>query len=230
MEKVLTEEDKKFLRFIAHKYLPSLGMDFANLDLSVDEWDMEIKIFQSNHFSNNYSAEIPEKLMSIFEKIIEYSQQVIEKPDIDVSYQTAEITIYPKSEKIELVFNWYYYEEGDSSFDSWSYDDDESVAKILDMLESKFPDKEILVLTYNGSGDSGFIESDFDSGEKVPDDVEDWCYRILENYHGGWEINEGSRGEFTFNLKTSEIELTHINNVEGNDSKTLFEETFSKNP
>ena len=30
-------------------------------------------------------------------------------------------------------------------------------------------------------------------------EVEDYCYTVLEDF-GGWEINEGSNGNFHFNL------------------------------
>ena len=39
--------------------------------------------------------------------------------------------------------------------------------------------------------------------------IEEVCYSILSNEHSGWEINEGSCGEFTFNVIDQTISLTH---------------------
>jgi hypothetical protein len=83
-----------------------------------------------------------------------------------------------------------------------------------------------LRLEYNGGGDSGYIESKFDSGESVPADIEDWCYRVLEDMHGGWEINEGSNGSFNFDTVNKVITLEHTYNVERNASLVLFKESF----
>ena len=39
--------------------------------------------------------------------------------------------------------------------------------------------------------------------------VRDLCYEILSSEHPGWEINDGSRGEFTFNVEEDTIKLEH---------------------
>ena len=39
--------------------------------------------------------------------------------------------------------------------------------------------------------------------------IEEICYSILSNEHSGWEINEGSSGEFKFNITDQTISLTH---------------------
>lgn len=77
---------------------------------------------------------------------------------------------------------------------------------------------------YDGYGDSGQIETpDFlgdllpGTGQNVVIKVEetmsertrDLFYTILEDLHGGWEINEGSFGQFEWNLKTDKIQLSH---------------------
>lgn len=42
--------------------------------------------------------------------------------------------------------------------------------------------------------------------------IEDVCYQVLEKHFCGWEDNEGSFGEFRFNMKTRKIELDFNNN------------------
>jgi hypothetical protein len=87
---------------------------------------------------------------------------------------------------------------------------------------------DIMELRYNGGGDSGYIEGTFENGEEVPAEVEDFCYRILEDNYGGWEINEGSQGSFFFDLNEKTINLEHEYNTEESKTYTLYEESFSK--
>jgi hypothetical protein len=44
--------------------------------------------------------------------------------------------------------------------------------------------------------------------------IEHICYDLLEANHGGWEINEGSYGEFVFNVGDTEIELQFNERIE----------------
>jgi hypothetical protein len=83
-------------------------------------------------------------------------------------------------------------------------------------------------LDYSGGGDSGYLESSFDGGGRVPKEVEDWCYRVLEDNYGGWEINEGSQGYFLFNVTNRTIELEHTYNEEVEKSDTIFSINFGK--
>ena len=73
-----------------------------------------------------------------------------------------------------------------------------------------------IVCTYNGGGDSGYIENDMELGGDTvptPSGIEDYCYTVLEDF-GGWEINEGSQGNITFNLKSKEYSIDHQWNTE----------------
>jgi hypothetical protein len=42
---------------------------------------------------------------------------------------------------------------------------------------------------------------------RLQEAVEHLCYGYLEDRHGGWEINEGSFGEFTFDVATRTVTL-----------------------
>lgn len=53
--------------------------------------------------------------------------------------------------------------------------------------------------------------------------IDDLCYDILGSEHGGWEINEGSFGEFVFDIEKDEIALTFNERIE---SYETTEETF----
>jgi hypothetical protein len=81
----------------------------------------------------------------------------------------------------------------------------------------KFLEKEgieEMTVSYNGSGDSGYIESDYTSKNKsgqIDEDIEHICYDLLQEY-GGWEINEGSQGTIIFTK--DEIDVQHEWNTE----------------
>lgn len=99
-----------------------------------------------------------------------------------------------------------------------------------------------IVVTFDGSGDSGQIESiDAHAGEvsavlpsidveiasptwdgsdldrrsmSVAQAIEQLAYDFLEGTHGGWEINEGAFGEFTFDVASEAIRLDYHERIE----------------
>lgn len=74
-----------------------------------------------------------------------------------------------------------------------------------------------IICTYDGSGDSGQVNSDMaidgEGGNEVPAFIEDMCYNALETF-GGWENNEGSQGNIVFNLEDKTVTINHQWNVE----------------
>ena len=237
MEGILTPEDKKILRFVG-RYLNSLGMSdgllesegmdaYEGLDLS------EINVSEWTHFSNNYSVEVPDQLLPILEKILVSSQNKYDDLDIDtgdndINYARVDVDIDTGNQEISIKYWYTYYATGDSSAVTWNEEEDEGVKEVLSEIDELDDTLPLMELRYNGSGDSGYIEGNFENGEEVPASVEDYCYRVLENMHGGWEINEGSQGTFLFDLEKREVTLEHQYNTEETDAYTLFEESFSK--
>ncbi len=78
---------------------------------------------------------------------------------------------------------------------------------------------------YDGCGDSGQIETpDFGSVE-VPGAlvtaVQDLFYDFLEEFYGGWEINEGSFGTFEWDLKADRINLEHSTRTYDTEEREL---------
>lgn len=54
--------------------------------------------------------------------------------------------------------------------------------------------------------------------------IEQLCYELLSMEHGGWEINEGSQGEFKFDADTGEIRLEHRSfYIEHEDFSSVWE-------
>lgn len=235
MENLLTQDEKKYLNRIC-RYLGSLGMEDGYIEFEMDTsyFDCDdINWKEITHFSNNYTAEVPEGLIPIFQKAMSYvcENDLIEQPDVDdINWGRVTIDIDCKTREISVAYDYSYYDIGDSESVTHSLeeeDDNEELMEVFDTLEN---DEEIndrvLQVDYNGSGDSGYIEDDFTNGDSVPAVVSDYAYRMLENNFGGWEINEGSQGNFEIDLDRKEITLNHTNNIEETERDTVWEEKF----
>ena len=230
-QKILTPEEKKYLGKVS-RYLASMGMKHGDINFEMEPDDEEISYSEygfPTHFDNNYYAEIPDGLIPILKKIIDYVDDdglYSNLPDgSDIDYQRFEITISGVKKEIALTHIYSYYSEGDST--GIEYDDmiEEWEEKgVFD--DTSIPEDGRLILRYNGGGDSGYIESDFENGEPSPGAVEEWCYQQLEENFGGWEINEGSQGEFQFDFNEKTVILSHTYNTMLDSSNTIWEEEF----
>jgi hypothetical protein len=238
MKGILTPEEKQYLRRISN-YLGSMGMQDGNIEIDMDnqeEFDYDnVDWDYITHFSNNYNADIPSGLIPILQKIMKYcdDNNLIKEPDYDdMNYQRLEYDIDVDSKEISFTRWWSFYTRGEGSSVTW---EDEQGKELFENWEESgvledltIPDDGILKVTYNGSGDSGYLESSFnETGDGVPSAIEDWCYRELSDNYSGWEINEGSDGEFIFNFHDMTVELIHTENIEDNASDTYYEESFN---
>ena len=230
-QNILTPEEKNYIGKVS-RYLRSMGMSYGEIQFEMEP-DQEVIDYSPNnfptHFENNYNAEIPDGLVPILKKIIGYVDDDglhSEVPnDGYLIYQRFDITINAMSGEISLTHSYSYQIEGGSQ--GIEYDDmiEEWEEKgVFD--DTEIPEDNYLVLKYNGGGDSGYIESNFESGQSVPTEVENWCYQQLEENFGGWEINEGSQGEFQFDFNEKTVILSHAYNIEESKSNTLWEEEF----
>jgi hypothetical protein len=68
---------------------------------------------------------------------------------------------------------------------------------------------------FNGEGWDRKVE---EVTESIEEAVKELCYDLLEGLHAGWEINEGSNGEFMFEVGEGVIHLTHHNNYMETDT------------
>jgi hypothetical protein len=240
MEKLLTPEEKKYLRRVCN-YLASLGLKYGEIEFEMEPDDTYLDYDDINwnyvtHFSNNYMADIPSGLIPILEKIVKYASDEelfsYEAPDEEyMSGQEFRIQINCVDQDINIIHYYSWYHKGETNSLMWDDKEGEEIFEewkkdgVFDGLE--IPKTNILTLPYNGSGDSGYIESSFEeTSEEVPTPIRDWCYTQLESNFGGWEINEGSDGQFEFHFDDKIINLYHNYNIEENSSDTLWEEPF----
>ena len=239
MEGILTPEEKKYLNYVCN-YLRSHGLHDGYVDFELEyddyelpEWDGIEKRYIT-HFSNSYNVDIPEGLLPIIGKIWKYCESLNNfENDIEgVSYQQILFYIDAVSRVVSLRQIISYYDQGDGQ--SVEYDSEEDIERFDRWMENEMSELEVpsdgeLVVKYNGSGDSGYIESQFEpTNDAVPAEIENWMYSELERHFGGWEINEGSDGEFRFNFNNSVITLYHTENLEVHTGNTLFEEKIGK--
>ena len=235
MSNILTLEEKKYLQRVC-RYLGSLGMTNGIIEFEFDysEFDCEdVNWKQITTFSNNYTAEIPDDMIEISKKLLNYvcENDLIKTPDVDdINWQRIEIDLDCEDSTISVVLDYNYYDTGDTETDTRSLEEEEeneSLREVFDVLEDD-PDIQdrILTIDYSGGGDSGYLEDSFNNGDSVPAVVSDFCYNMLENRFGGWEINEGSQGNFEIDLDRKEITLNHTYNIDETGRDTLLEEKF----
>ena len=127
--------------------------------------------------------------------------------------------------QVEVILSAEYYDTEDNS-DEYTVEDDPKLANVFNAIEMLNPDITTVELNFEGSGDSGAIDSYIvtDQGTyRVPESVERWCYGILPS---GWEINEGSSGNFTFDLDTKTVKTLISENVEGSIEDTILVLSF----
>jgi hypothetical protein len=228
MKEILTPEEKKYLRSVSN-YLKSLGVNTGNIEFDVENgWD-EVNWDEITQFSNRHGAEIPEGLIKILKKIINY----VVKNDLaghdiheDSSWMRGDIEIDGDRQEITASEYWTEYGTHDEITNTFE-DEPEMFSELKELFKDEnIPEK--LEVKFDGGGDSGYIHSTFEGTDiPVPANIEDYCYTLLEQGFGGWEINEGSQGNFVFYLKDEITELNFSENTEISQMNTLYEEKFS---
>jgi hypothetical protein len=236
-ESILTEDEKKYLRKVS-RYIQSYGITYAEIRLlelndypGFDESD--IYFDNITHLSNNYSVEIPEGLKPILKKMVEagmVKMNSLDFPAVDyINYGAVDVDIDCKNNQIRLVYFHTYYDKGGEDSIDFSVEDEDISQELFNQINENVTDVEpIMEIRYNGSGDSGYVEDRFENGASVPAGVQDWCERALSSNFGGWENNEGSDGQFLFNMEKNTVELNHTYNVDEQFTATLYEEKFDK--
>lgn len=224
----LNDKDKVLLRSLS-RYLRSHGMKYGLIDFELD-WGNKLSLDDKTSFGNNWTAEIPEFIKPTLQKVIDFIKSSLDSlGGLDnVSFNQVEINIDAVDQELTVSRNYGYYEESDTMTNTWDMEDDpEPLANIFSALdESGEKLDDVLTLRYNGSGDSGYIEDEFEEGGTAPKPLEDFCYDQLEALHGGWEINEGSQGYFEIDTVNKTITLNHAFNEEKTESDNLLQFYF----
>jgi hypothetical protein len=224
MKPILTPEDKKYLKFFV-KYLQSYGEKTGTFRFEDfgSGYDYEGG-GDTLQLEENYYLEIPPTIVPIMDKIVNYCQQNIPEVDDDISSAELEIEINNDG-SISARYCWRFFTVDNLHN---SFDVSDGLEKVFNELDEENISGTIFV-TFDGNGDSGSIEqAEDESGHSVnlSTEMEDWCYNILENNYGGWEINEGSSGKFIFDIENRTCELEFGWNNENTECDTVYEEKF----
>lgn len=206
---------KNKLRIIC-KYLKGLGIEKAPFRIDFDGGVQWFELDIPYNISDTIEKSIQEILEIYEDDLYEIGPGSLDNPN---EYFTASGEIIPSENKIIIEgvdFQGYNTQNSASYYDIEDYKEGESaydyfieVRKYLDEIKS-----DSITVTYEGGGDSGFIETSYESsngGGSIPAGIEDICYKLLEEF-GGWEINEGSQGSIM--LSRNEIEIEHEWNVQ----------------
>jgi len=200
-ENILLPEEKKYLGKVS-RYLGSLGMKYGDINFEMEPDDEQISYGENyfpTHFDNNYFAEIPDGLVPILKRIIFHleDENLFEELPDGTEIDYQRFEISIDTVKKEISLTHIYSYYDEGDTTGVEYDD------MIEEWEEK-----------------GFLD------DIVPSQVEDWCYQQLEEHFGGWEINEGSQGEFQFDFNQKTLILTHTYNTILDKSNTIWEEEF----
>jgi hypothetical protein len=214
---------KKKIQFLI-AFIKSLKCEEFSISFEIDY--NEVQYMNEPYCKGKSGLSLPSNVESIVEEIINhYADELYElgpgsAGDTSASdYFNVELAFNPEENKLffnEITHTEYDTEDNSMSYDINDYEEDDGMYSTF-MEVRKFLEHEgieDMTISYNGSGDSGYIESDYTSKNKngqIDEDIEHICYDLLEEY-GGWEINEGSQGTIYFTK--DEIEINHEWNTE----------------
>lgn len=142
-------------------------------------------------------------------------------------------TLYPKSQKFEIEISYETYVKYDREYE-------DSINEILSSMtnikqyESEFEDARkkgsIFILSYEGGGDSGYLEDDCYYSDNVtkneiidaPDSILNLGYKMISIYESGYELDDGGKGEIEVNFKDNTIILRHTEFSRMSDTISIF--------
>jgi len=227
-------EDKTFQKVLGgvYVYLRLNGM-VGNLKIEYRRYQGDgSSEFQGVYTSNRYVG--GEALMnSSMDTLIGYIYKIVEhfdddaEFDFEVDYDEVSFEEYSfifdfKQKEFEIIHYYSYYDTNYTTSEK-EFDDISGLAK--EEINEFCSANKMFKVSFAGSGDSGYIESDGvnEDDEKfdLPGGLEDVFYDMLSNY-GGWEINEGSQGDFTIDCNQKVIILEFGENYEKNASNDVF--------
>jgi hypothetical protein len=230
----LTEEQIKDLKKFSLK-LNSMNLeDGVNYKYNCyDEWDYDMEGPYYRGSSVYEVGKLPQSIENLFNEI---------KNDFDIDnfyndfYGTANgsLNFEIDAQKKQIIVTYDFYEtkteetELKHTFQDvvnaatpWYRQGSDRKDKLLvnqdfiDEMLKKYGD--IAEITYSGEGDSGWLNDEVSSsnGETYMDGrLEDITYELLDLYHSGWEINEGSNGTFTYDFANKIVSGDHYQNYD----------------
>jgi hypothetical protein len=159
------------------------------------------------------------------EEIMEYYNDSLEL-EINVDEISREVLEF-KFDLIdkEFIFN-HRYDYYDVDYQGTSVDFENIEGQVKEVIDEFCIANKSIKFHFNGGGDSGYIDSEGmnqdDETFDLPAGLEDYFYEMLNEDFGGWEINEGSQGNFTVDCSEEIIEMEIGINREENETNQIF--------
>jgi len=234
------EKIKKFLQTdFAKQSLESLsviaqmyGEDEISQTLYYYEGDSHPSLYYDPYLGRSDVKELKSGLLKQFleslyeliqEDILDLFEDELDKYDsfhsssfyVDLNFETKKLDLSCSVTVIDSEYSTHEFEVTDTNVI-------ESMRELFDNGHNK------IRVDFSGGGDSGYIEStgynSDDNQIDIPATIEDELYRVLEDVQSGWEINEGSQGDFLIDCPATKIYVNFGLNYE---KEERLEDEFS---
>lgn len=205
MEK-LTEQQIKTLKLFSY-YCQANAADEVDKSVYINNCEVN---WSDDYFRPPLSSRTVEGYETINNLLDEITDKLIDEFDDcelggEIRYNIDCIERKINAEILQLVYN----EETTVTEYELEVIDDESINDFFETVVKN--NNDIGVVNFDGAGDSGYIDKSIvfggSSRYKLPEKVLGYLYEILGSNHGGWEINEGSFGNFEFDYVNKRIVL-----------------------
>jgi hypothetical protein len=190
-------------------FLEQFNTEIASVDFDMDTdemgwWDKKVWI---NELRKDVS--IPSNFLPLFDMIIEvYGKRIWEESENEEGDEYYRVNIEFRVDTKTMIIGSEVTVNGEEDAgDEYELKNDKDVDSFLDEtgLES-------ISIKYEGGGDDGYLEDkgEGDDGEEyeLSAGVRDVAYNYLTQSFGGWENNEGARGEIIITKDT--LSINHI--------------------
>jgi hypothetical protein len=219
----LPEEYKKPLKILLYQ-IKSYGESVGSYRVHVDSdgyFDLAYEQLYVGTGKNQHRINLSEPIQTFFTEIIErLSDSYLNDNGMGVEFEINAET----KEMFVNVIGYYYdkdYESTDYSFDEIR----ERFENFDQFLENHKDLGNTMVMTYEGGGDSGWINDSitgFDGttvnmNGLVDGEFIDILYGILSSNFGAWGNNEGGNGEIYIYPKEQTMRIDHATNYEKSD-------------
>jgi len=226
------EKELKQLKVVLNMFQKFMELNKCSVaSFDVDAYNL--KLLSGNKFYCNSewtNSPIPiDKFIEDFMDVLKGSNELdtwVNLPDgDDTEIYNYTFEINPEERMVRIYGDYSYYTEGEQNNNV--YDTHELPEEIIEFLNKLSEEGHgELEVDFQGSGDSGWLEEDGrtmrDDHYKIPEVVENYCYELLKQYPG-WEINEGSQGNFYFDSSKMMVSFEFQYNEEVSARELMYQ-------
>jgi hypothetical protein len=207
-------------KIISYK-IKAYGDKTATLDAMMDNsyWiDIENNDFVTE---DKHSIEPSKEIYDYFSRILEDEYEI----DDDDRYFYFDITLDTERNEI-TIRGQRHYSEVEAQGGTYGFDELPSAG--IEKVKKKFGKYKTIEITYEGGGDSGWLDSEILLGgkkkyklnDKKNTDklLEEIAYNLLSDLYGAWGNDDGGNGRIIFNLEEEVVDTNHNSYYETSDT------------